>query len=82
MAEKLNAAVTAVTEGTLPASPRLTLGEWLDRWLATYAKPKVRQSTWESYGQLVRLYIAPALGDVRLRDLRPEHLQRFYTVRS
>ncbi len=81
VAEKLNAAVTAASEGTLPASPRLTLGEWLDRWHTTYARPKVRQSTWESYGTMIRAHIVPGLGTLRLKDLRPEHLQRFYLER-
>lgn len=30
------------------------------------------------YESLIRVHIAPELGDVKLRDLRPEHLQRFY----
>lgn len=78
VAEKLSMTVTAASQGLVAPTRTLMLGEWLERWHVTYAKPKVRQSTWESYGQLIRLYIAPALGGVRLRDLRPEHLQRFY----
>ena len=54
---------------------KLTFGEWLDRWLKVYAKPKVRPTTFDCYEENIRLYLNPALGHVLLRELRPEHLQ-------
>lgn len=57
---------------------KITVGEWLETWLNEYKKPKLRPTTWESYQGLVSRYIAPALGRIPLKDLRPEHLQKLY----
>lgn len=76
-AKQLTDALAAAGRGQTAPSAKLTLGEWLARWIETYARPKVRQRTFESYESMIRVHIAPALGNVKLRDLRPEHLQRF-----
>ncbi|MBU4534072.1 MAG: site-specific integrase [Firmicutes bacterium] len=57
---------------------KITLGEWLDTWLEHYAKPRVRQTTWEQYEYLARRHIKPALGKVQLRKLQGPDLQRLY----
>lgn len=76
-AKKLTAALAAAGRGQTAPPAKLTLGEWLATWLETYARPKVRQRTFESYESVIRVHIVPALGKIKLRDLRPEHLQRF-----
>jgi len=53
---------------------RLTVAEWLDQWLANYARPAVSARTLASYGGTAAIFAA-SLGPVRLRDLRPEHIQ-------
>lgn len=77
-AAKLNEALAFTSRGRSAPATKLTLGEWLIRWHETYSKPKVRQSTWEMYESLIRIHLVPGLGKMKLRDLRPEHLQRFY----
>src|SRR5215475_5698994 len=54
------------------------LGEWLDTWLHDYKKPEVRATTFDTYETLIRRHLKPALGHILPKDLRPEHLQRFY----
>ena len=41
---------------------KITLGDWIDRWLEVYKKPALKYSTWYSYKQLADLHIKPALG--------------------
>src|SRR6476469_4021977 len=53
------------------SSSREPFGTFLDRWLA-YIKPKVRANTYVGYESIVRLWIKPALGEVRLSSLRAE----------
>lgn len=53
----------------------LTVGAFLDRWLAT-KQPRLRPSTYESYGHQIRLYLRPALGTIRLDHLMPAHIQQ------
>ena len=52
-------------------------GEFLDEWLAS-AKPRLTEHSWRTYGQIVRDHISPSLVKVRLRDLNPAVIQRFY----
>ncbi len=53
---------------------RTTLADWLPRWLETQQLAR-KQRTWESYAEACRLYWIPALGHVRLADLREQHVR-------
>jgi integrase len=61
---------------TAPA--RLTVGEWLNQWLGI-AHGEVRPITYDRYESAARLYLAPALGAIRLRDLSPRDIQTAFT---
>src|SRR3712207_8549531 len=58
-------------EGLVSDAGVLTVGEYLDRWLKD-VRDTVRESTYERHEQLVRLHIRPALGRVKLKNLRSE----------
>jgi len=51
-----------------------TVGEFMKRWLQS-ASSKVAERTWIRYEQMVRGQIIPALGHLRLGDLRPLHVE-------
>lgn len=53
---------------------RLTLGEFLEQWLAR-KEQKRRGTTVEQYARLVRLHITPALGGMPLQDISPLKVQ-------
>jgi integrase len=53
----------------------LTVGEWLDSWLQS-VRSTVRPGTYTSYAGHVSLHIAPLLGGIPLRDLRPADVRR------
>lgn len=57
---------------------QICLGEWLMKYLEIYAKPSVRRSTWESYAGYAKNHFNPAMGMVRLQDITPMFLQKFY----
>ena len=59
---------------------RLTLSEWLDRWLASYAAGTVRESTLAGHKTAVNLYIKPRLGGKKLNSITTEDVQRMYTA--
>lgn len=73
--EKLTTAIAALDRGQPPLTDRQTVAQFLDRWLADVVKPSVRPKTYESYRQIVRLYLAPTLGQHRLAKLTPQHVQ-------
>jgi integrase len=58
---------------------RMTVSEFLDRWLADYAKPKVSPKTFECYQEMIDGHIRPALGAYLLPKLAPLHIQSFYS---
>lgn len=65
-------------ESGLPqASARLTVEQFLTRWLASRAST-VRASTARRYGQLVRVHIVPRIGRVPVTRLAPAHLEGLY----
>jgi integrase len=64
-------------QGALTARRSPTLGVWLGEWL-TAVRGSLKPKTWATYEQVLRLYILPDLGRVRLRDLAPEDLERVY----
>ena len=45
-----------------PRAAAITLNQFLDQWLATSAKPRLRARTFHDYESLLRLYIRPVLG--------------------
>jgi integrase len=53
----------------------ITLDEFLDRWLDTAAKPKLREKSYESYESLLRRYIRPVLGERILSAITPLDVQ-------
>ena len=53
---------------------KLTVDEWLDQWIRSYARPAVSARTLATYKESVSMFTA-TIGSVRLRDLRPEHIQ-------
>ena len=56
----------------------VTLDEFLDRWLDTAAKPKLRDKSYESYESLLRRYIRPVLGQRILSAITPLDVQDAY----
>lgn len=57
---------------------RMTVGQFLDYWLATYARPNTAPKTFRRYEQLIRVHLRPALGSILLTKLRPLHVQEAY----
>lgn len=65
--------------GRVPAAGRKwTVGEWLDHWLESIARPSLRESSYDAYRFAVRKHLLPGVGQHRLDRLQPEHLERLY----
>jgi integrase len=63
-----------VRSGTHTDDRRTTLAVYLPRWLEGQQLAR-KQRTYESYEEACRLYWIPALGHVRLADLREQHVR-------
>ena len=60
-----------------PATESVT--SYLERWIESSARGRVRPVTLESYHSLLRNYIVPTLGGRRLGQLGPVEIQKLYT---
>ena len=76
---KLHQSIEAYQDVELTEDSRMTLGEWLDRWLDEYKEGTIRPSTLYSYRQYAKLYIKPILGDKVISRITPTDVQRMYT---
>jgi integrase len=80
--KELRRLLRAADTGEHVAPDRLTLGAWIERWLAAGAPGRrqraLRGRTLERYEQLMRVHVIPALGDRALQKLRPAEIDQLY----
>jgi integrase len=69
--------ISAAQRGTGLEPSRVTLAEFLDRWLA-HMRPQISARTHERYTELVTKNIAPALGNVILSRLQAVQISEAY----
>jgi integrase len=74
----LSKTLTEISAGTFVESSPDTVQEYLNKWLETAAKPRLRENTYKEYEGLIERYVKPTLGAMRLSDLRPLDVQKFY----
>ena len=65
--------------GTFMKPGKTTLGEFLERWLMDYVWPNLAPRTAEGYETIIRQHLSPKLGSITLIQLKPEHLQKYYS---
>lgn len=81
--QKLREAVAEVSKygnQIVPDSGSLTLGQYLENWLESH-KRKIKQRTYESYEQTIRLHIVPLIGSKKLSKLNPLDVENLYSER-
>jgi len=59
-----------------------TLDDYLKSWLEDCCRPNLSFRTHELYEYLCKKHIIPELGNIRLADIRPQHLQHLYAKKS
>jgi integrase len=73
-----------------PRAAVISLNQFLDQWLATVAKPKLRARTFYDYQTLLRLYIRPilgtrligAIGQIDMQELYAQMFERGLSART
>ena len=74
VADRLTKIQRDVAEGRSVVNERLTVAQYLNRWLYEVAKQRTRPMTWRGYEHLVRLHILPTLGRIPVAKLSPQHV--------
>ena len=62
----------------LTEDSRMTLGEWLDKWLDEYMIFTIRESTLDSYRAMVKNQVKPFIGSKQISSLTTADMQKFY----
>ncbi|MBA3356441.1 MAG: site-specific integrase [Pyrinomonadaceae bacterium] len=76
----LSTTLTNISGGTFIEPVKLTVEEYLDKWLATAAKARLRERTHDDYTEKLKRYIRPVIGKLKLSDVRPLDVQLIYTA--
>src|SRR5919199_4556164 len=71
VSRKLAEAIADRDGGLVYDAGKLTVGEYLDRWLADSVKGTVKETTYANYAYITRVHICPALGRVKLKKPYP-----------
>ena len=76
--DKLHQNIECYRDVELSEDSRMTLGQWLDRWLTEYKAGTVRPGTLEGYRRYIEYYIKPQLGDKQISLISQQDIQRMY----
>ena len=76
---KLHQNIEIFRDVELCEDSRMTLAQWLDRWLDEYATPRLRESTMSGYRIYAEQYIKPRLGGKKMTSITTTDIQRMYT---
>jgi len=66
----------SLEHGTFIKQSKITFSDWFKEWIDTYKRPTVKAGTVDSYVKHFSAYLKEPLGNMRLADIRAEHLQR------
>jgi integrase len=78
----LTETLAGINQGSHITPSGYTVSQWLREWLATYALPTVKQSTYISYESYVRLHLEPEFTTTKLTALSIEQLQQFFNQKQ
>jgi len=76
----LRKTLNQVDSGITFLGAQMELGKYLEQWLIT-VKTSVRPKTYDQYKQIVTNHIVPILGRIKLKDVRPDHVQSLYNTK-
>ncbi|GHO83243.1 site-specific integrase [Dictyobacter formicarum] len=65
-------------QGVMLASKDQAVAFFLETWLQDTAQPRLRPKTYIRYQRYIYQQIIPTLGNIKLQQLMPQHLQKLY----
>jgi len=79
--KRLSELLSQLDNGIYIKPGKSTLAEFLKLWLRDYTKINLSPRGYERYESIVRVHLIPSLGNIRLTQLRPEHIQKYYITK-
>ena len=77
---KLNQLKETYAGVELTEASRMTLDEWLDKWLTEHKAPMIRKSTADGYRRYIDNHIKPYLGDKPITQVTAADVQKMYNT--
>lgn len=75
---RLSELLSQLDSGTFVRPRKITVGEYLQQWLADYVELHCSPKTIESYRQVIDSHLMPELGGIKLVELEARHLQTVF----
>lgn len=76
--KKLADMLHQLDNGSFIKTSKTKFGEFLEQWLENY-RFKLSPRGYERYAGIIKKHLIPALGNITVNQLKPEHLQKHYT---
>ena len=73
--QKMTNALSELNQGSFVESSKITVNEWLDIWIDNYKVQSVKPTTLIIYASRADNHIRPAIGYLKIQDLRRETVQ-------
>jgi|BioPla2DNA2_1021312.scaffolds.fasta_scaffold04383_2 integrase len=67
-----------IEKGLLIEPGKLTFADFVERWIRDYGNSKLAPKTLSSYKDMLQKYILPALGHLKIEQIKPAHLMELY----
>lgn len=74
--KKVALKMKALEDGTVVVRNTTTFKKWSEEFLKTYKKGAVGNATYKNIESLLNNHILPVIGSMRLKDIKPVHLQK------
>lgn len=58
---------------------KLSLGDYLITWINEVYPSQLKPTSLHDYKRIINAYLVPGLGSIKLQELRPSHIQAFYS---
>jgi len=78
---KMAELIAAYSKGEMIEPSKITVTEWLRRWLKESIEPVKRAATVERYNHIIEKHLIPVLGGIRLQALRPGHVEAYFSAK-
>ncbi|MCK5129477.1 MAG: site-specific integrase [Clostridiales bacterium] len=70
---------TEIITGTAIIPQEQTLAEWLEYWMDYIMKPRLQETTIYGYEGIIRRYVIPYLGNLKIQQIKPITVQKYYS---
>lgn len=79
--EWLQTSLSELKNGTFVENNQMTVGRVMEKFLDEIVEKTLKPKTIESYRYLATKHIIPLLGNIKLKELKPTHIQSLYTTK-